>query len=86
MQRPMFRFIAETEPNDEVDGQFWRDVDACDRLGSPALAEKFVRALCRARATDDTKNRDAAAKRETRLVQLVQAKGYPGRSSFAEAS
>lgn len=85
MQRPMFRFIAETEPNNDVDGQFWRDVDACDRLGSPTLAEQFVRALCRARAADDTTGRDAAVQREDFLIQQVRAKGYLGHSSYAKA-
>lgn len=78
MAQPRFRFI-DGGPCPSADTQFWRDVDASERLGSRAEANLFLRELCRSKAWNDAGgSTDAAARAaaERRLVEDVLARGY----------
>ena len=78
MAKPRFRFVDNDTPA-IADAQFWRDVEASDRLGSPAKANQFLRELCRSKAwygsTPDTDHAVCLAT-ERRLLGEVQARGF----------
>lgn len=78
MAKPRFRFVDSDTPA-IADAQFWRDVEASDRLGSPAKANLFLRELCRSKAWyGSTPETDHAVclEVERRLVGEVRARGY----------
>ena len=78
MAKPRFRFVDNDTPA-IADAQFWRDVEASDRLGSPAKANQYLRELCRSKAwygsTPDT-DHAVCLEVERRLIGEVQARGY----------
>jgi hypothetical protein len=78
MPQPRFRFI-DGGPFPITDAQFWRDVEASDRLGSPFKANQFLRELCHAKAWDAATpdvDPEACAAAERRLLRDVSARGF----------
>ena len=78
MPQPRFRFV-DGGPFPSTDAQFWRDVEASDRLGSPLKANKFLRELCHARAWDSATSGtdpETCAAAERRLLSDVSARGF----------
>ncbi|MCW6508689.1 hypothetical protein [Lichenifustis flavocetrariae] len=79
---PNFRFVASSDEAPELDAQFWRDVDASDRLASRFKANLYLRELCRSKAWDEAGFPEAAAThfarehREAALLREVRARGY----------
>ena len=76
---PRFRFVEVSLP--PADDQFWRDVEASERLGSRFKANLFLRELCHVKAwasagpagSDDHFARE---ERERALLREVAARGY----------
>ena len=91
MGLPAFRFVATGQMTPSADRQFWRDVEASDRLGSAAKANLFLRELCRMKAAEDAGGlaNDAESAschdRERALLQEVYARGYRVVRSEAES-
>jgi hypothetical protein len=81
MSVPTFRFLAWSDGAPIVDAQFWRDVDASDRLSSRFKANLYLRELCRSKAWEDAALTDegdhfACKRREHALLREVVARGY----------
>lgn len=92
MAPPRFHFVETSPP--AADDQFWRDVEASERLGSRFKANLFLRELCHAKAWADagpagTPDHFAREARERMLLQEVTARGYrlfgPDLAATAEA-
>ncbi len=78
MSLPTFRFVDAGVTPCLDDEEFWRDVDASDRLESAIKANLYLRELCRTKAAEDTRldairDRD---EREQALLGAVFSRGY----------
>ena len=76
---PRFHFV-ETRIA-EADGEFWRDVEASERLTSRFKANLFLRELCHAKAWSHagslgTDDHFAREERERTLLREVSARGF----------
>lgn len=79
MATPRFRFVESCPP--EADMQFWRDVEASERLGSRYKANLFLRELCHAKAWAEAGPLGSAdhftrEDSERALLREVAARGY----------
>ncbi len=78
MFQPRFRFV-DSVPSPSADAQFWRDVEASERLASRFKANLFLRELCHTRVWGGVPpgvDQDACAAAERRLLRDVFARGY----------
>lgn len=79
MAVPRFRFVETCLP--DADAQFWRDVEASERLGSRFKANLYLRELCHTKAWRGGSEAGmgdhfASEHRERALLQEVAARGY----------
>ena len=76
MSLPTFRFVDAGDLPAAGDQEFWRDVEASDRLASPTKADLYLRELCRTRAAEKARSSNDIVEWEHGLLREVHARGY----------